>query len=73
MPLYTVTVQSQRIPNTRINAAGLYELGEHIAAHIARHKGIRAGFAYDIALDEGGGVITQAPQRPINFQIRKDT
>ena len=73
MATYLVTPASPRIPATRVTAADLYDLGERIAAHIARHKGIRAGFTYDIALDEGGGQIRQHPQQPINFTIRKDT
>lgn len=69
---YFVQVAHTAVPDTRITAADVVELGERIAAHLARHKAIRPGH-YDALIGDESGRITQPLlHRPIDFTIRKE-
>lgn len=72
MSTFLVTPAHSRVPATRVTAVDLFELGEQVARHLARHKAIRTGrFDAEIG-DDHGSIWQPGLPRPINFHISKE-
>lgn len=73
MTTYTVAFAHPNIADTRLTAVDSFDLGEQVAAYLARRKALRPGH-YDAVIGGSSGQIKQhLLPRPITFTIRKDS
>jgi len=74
MPLFHVTTDQPRVPAARFVAADLFELGDQVASHLARHKHLTRGIPYDAEVgDDQGAIFQSGLRKPITFTIRKES
>lgn len=74
MSTYLVTPDTPRVPAARFVANDLFELGQQVAAHMARHKHLRRGLRFDAQIGDQYGAIHQTGlRRPLTFTITKES
>lgn len=73
MPTYLVTPDTPRVPAARFAAVDLFDLGQQVAHHLARHKHLRRGLHFDAQIGDDHGAIHQPGlSRPLTFSITKE-
>lgn len=74
MPIYRIVTDRPKVPAATVVADDLIELGQQVAAHLARHRVLSRAVPYDAQVGDDRGAIHQSGlQRPITFTIAKDS